>query len=239
MDEDALLRKVLIAELHYAKLWLVCVALRGASWDKMPFEQRELAFQAKDAATGCINTLLTNGHFRAALRYAVHDSWVMASFAGLFLLKIANLFPVEVDLNAITGQVEQLAALLSEVSAERYALTLRLMLAAFRRKIGMSATPAAAAAATPAPGNGAFDPLGGGDPAPLTLEDIGLGAWPGLDPTRMFSPSSIPIPLWLQEASLKDLGLPINGSDGIFVNLGGLGPSAQWGGEVPGMPEAW
>ncbi|KAH7098421.1 hypothetical protein BKA62DRAFT_713119 [Auriculariales sp. MPI-PUGE-AT-0066] len=241
MDEEALLRKVLVAELHYAKLWLVCVALRGASWDKMPFEQRELAFQAKDAAVGCISTLLASGHFRAALRYAVHDSWVMASFAGLFLLKIAHLFPVEVDLPAITNQVEQLAALLSEVSAERYALTLRLMLANFRRKIGLTATPGPSAA-TPGPSTSAatasLDPFGAPtDPTQaLTLEDMGL-TWPGADPRMLqFSPGSIPIPLWLQEASLKDLGLPMNGNDGIFVNLAGLGSSATWGGEIPGMP---
>ena len=56
----------------------------------------------------------------AALRYAVHDSLVTAAFSGLFLLKMASLFPTEVDLSAITSQVEQLAQLLSEVAAERY-----------------------------------------------------------------------------------------------------------------------
>lgn len=58
--------------------------------------------------------------FRAALRYAVHDSLVTAAFSGLFLLKMANLFPAELDLGAITVQVEQLAQLLSDVAAERY-----------------------------------------------------------------------------------------------------------------------
>jgi hypothetical protein len=56
---------------------------------------------------------------RAALRYAVHDSLVTAAFSGLFLLKMANLFPAELDLTAITAQVEQLAQLLSDVAAER------------------------------------------------------------------------------------------------------------------------
>ena len=36
----------------------------------------------------------------------------MAAFSGLFLLKMANLFPAELDLAAITAQVEQLAQLL-------------------------------------------------------------------------------------------------------------------------------
>ena len=33
---------------------------------------------------------------------------------------MANLFPAELDLAAITAQVEQLAQLLSDVAAERY-----------------------------------------------------------------------------------------------------------------------
>jgi hypothetical protein len=33
---------------------------------------------------------------------------------------MANLFPAELDLGALTGQVEQLAQLLSDVAAERY-----------------------------------------------------------------------------------------------------------------------
>jgi CBS-domain-containing membrane protein len=64
MDEDSLMRKILAGELHYAKLWLVCVALRGVSWDKMPFEQRELAFQAKDAAFNCLSIFLTSSAYR-------------------------------------------------------------------------------------------------------------------------------------------------------------------------------
>lgn len=137
MDEESLLRKILAGELHYAKLWLVCVALRGVSWDKMPFEQRELAFQAKDAAFNCLSIflnstayryvtllelsrqILSRSCYRAALRYAVHDSLVTLAFSGLFLLKMANLFPTELDLTAIMSQVEQLAQLLSDVAAER------------------------------------------------------------------------------------------------------------------------
>lgn len=34
LDEESVLRKMLLADLHYAKLWVVCVALRGASWDR-------------------------------------------------------------------------------------------------------------------------------------------------------------------------------------------------------------
>ena len=64
MDSDALLRKILAGDLHYAKLWLICVVLRGVSWDKMAFEQRELAFQAKEAASDCLNTFLGSPAYR-------------------------------------------------------------------------------------------------------------------------------------------------------------------------------
>ena len=203
MDEEALPRNILLGELHYAKLWLVCVALRGVSWDKMPFEQRELAFQAKDAASSCLANLLDSPTYRAALRYAVHDSLVMAAFSGLFLLKMANLFPAELDLGAITVQVEQLAQLLSDVAAERYALTLRIMLANLRRKIGMHPNPMAGGsdlmqAAPPPP---FLDPnlVNAGPavaPQPLTLEELGM-PWPTDRGAGIFSPSNIP--LWLQE----------------------------------------
>ncbi|KAI0341976.1 hypothetical protein BDW22DRAFT_1358086 [Trametopsis cervina] len=234
MDEESLQRKILTGELHYAKLWLVCVALRGVSWDKMPFEQRELAFQAKDAASACLANLLNSSTYRAALRYAVHDSLVTAAFSGLFLLKMANLFPAELDLSAISGQVEQLAGLLSDVAAERYALTLRIMLANLRRKMGMVPPgvmqnqqmdipafmdPSLVAPAPP--------------PPPFTMEELGVN-WSAAGEQRMFSPSAIP--LWLQEQNLTDLGLPVNGSDGIFLQIASTN---GWHGDFPQMPEAW
>jgi len=236
MDEDALPRKILAGELYYAKLWLVCVALRGVSWDKMPFEQRELAFQAKDAASACLSNLLNSPTYRAALRYAVHDSLVTAAFSGLFLLKMANLFPAEVDLGAITGQVEQLAQVLSDVAAERYALTLRIMLANLRRKMGM--VPGGVMGPPPPPTDPTLMVPPFMDPAlvpqPLTLEELGMSPWANGNNGGMFSPSAIPV--WLQEQNLNDLGLPINGSDGIFLQMANTN---GWTGDFPPMPEAW
>jgi len=236
MDQDSLLRKVLAGELHYAKLWLVCVALRGVAWDKMPFDQREIAFQAKDAASNCLSIFLNSSEYRAALRYAVHDSLVTAAFSALFLLKMANLFPTELDTAAIAGQVEQLAQLLSDVAAERYALTLRIMLANLRRKVGL-----ASGISTPVPTN---PPPSFADnvivspsfqdpamPQPFTMEELGF-VWP--NDRSIVSPSVIPI--WLQEQSLADLGLPVNGSDGIFLQMAGKN---GWTGEFGPMPEAW
>ncbi|TFK44692.1 hypothetical protein BDQ12DRAFT_30687 [Crucibulum laeve] len=239
MDQDSLLRKILAGELHYAKLWVVCVALRGVAWDKMPFEQRELAFQAKDAASNCLAIFLNSSEYRAALRYAVHDSLVTAAFSGLFLLKMANLFPSELDLGAITAQVEQLAQLLSDVAAERYALTLRIMLANLRRKVGMGSginTPAPSSMPPPSfaenmivsPTTSYIDP---NMPPPFTMEELGF-AWPS--DRGIFNPSTIPI--WLQEQSLTDLGLPVNGSDGIFLQMAGTN---GWTSDFVPMPEAW
>ncbi|KAF9049734.1 hypothetical protein BJ165DRAFT_1341892 [Panaeolus papilionaceus] len=237
MDQDSLLRKVLAGELHYAKLWLVCVALRGVAWDKMPFEQRELAFQAKDAASNCLNIFLNSPEYRAALRYAVHDSLVTAAFSGLFLLKMANLFPSELDLGGITAQVEQLAQLLSDVAAERYALTLRIMLANLRRKVGIASAIPNPAPTMPPPSfaeNMIVSPSFH-DPAtmppPFTMEELGF-AWP--NERGIFSPAAIPV--WLQEQSLSDLGLPVNGSDGVFLQMAN---NNGWMGDFPPMPEAW
>jgi hypothetical protein len=61
---------------------------------------------------------------------------VQASFAAVFLLKIAILFPAQVTAKFISQEVSDLANLMSECAAERYALTLRLMLRSFRRKMG-------------------------------------------------------------------------------------------------------
>ncbi|PSS37802.1 hypothetical protein PHLCEN_2v270 [Hermanssonia centrifuga] len=248
MDDEALPRKILAGELYYAKLWLVCVALRGVSWDKMPFEQRELAFQAKDAASNCLSNLLNSPTY----------SLVTAAFSGLFLLKMANLFPAELDLSAITVQVEQLAQLLSDVAAERsdpehrrilvplshpycipppnrYALTLRIMLANLRRKISLASSSVHNMQNTDPSLLGVpsfMDPsLVSQAPPPFTMEELGM-SWPS--DLRMFSPSAIPV--WLQEKNLTDLGLPVNGSDGIFLQIGSTN---GWMGDFPQMPEAW
>ena len=262
MDEDSLPRIILVGELHYAKLWLVCVALRGVSWDKMPFEQRELAFQGKDAASNCLSNLLNSPTYRAALRYAVHDTLVMASFSALFLLKMAHLFPADLDLGSITGQVEQLAQLLSEVAAERYAATLRVMLANLRRKIGFAPsnnTNTLGAQPIPNPADGPSLPgsSAGGQPPEHLLVTPGLfqaatvgGSTAQTPVTGPFtveelgfnlpadwgsiSPSSLPV--WIQEQSLTDLGFPANGSDSVFLQLGN--PDG-WNRGFPQMPEAW
>ncbi|KAK8865608.1 hypothetical protein IAR55_000752 [Kwoniella newhampshirensis] len=140
-EDDSVLVKLLETELLYAQLWTVCVALRGVQWDKLSPDQRELAFQAKDAALRCLEIFLCSDNFRRHLKYATHDQLVSVAFAAVFLLKIAILFPSALSLPHLISQVSQLAHLLSaECFAERYALTLRLMLSNFRRKTGAMST---------------------------------------------------------------------------------------------------
>ena len=233
MDEDSLPRTILAGELHYAKLWLVCVALRGVSWDKMPFEQRELAFQGKDAASNCLSNLLNSPTYRAALRYAVHDNLVMPAFSALFLLKMAYLFPADLDLGSITAQVEQLGQLLSEVAAERYAVTLKVMLANLRRKIavtnnaGAPESPVAATGELQPSTSGASGPQATG---PFTAEELGFNLPADWGPIK---PSGLPV--WIREQSFTDLGWPVNGSDSVFLKVGN--PNG-WNGAFPQMPEA-
>ncbi|WRT65986.1 uncharacterized protein IL334_002937 [Kwoniella shivajii] len=139
-DEDVLV-KLLETELCYAQLWTVCVALRGSQWDKLAPDQRELAFQAKDVSFRCLEIFLRCDNFRKHLKYATHDQLVSVAFAAVFLLKIAMLYPTSVPLPFLISQVTQLAHLLSaECFAERYALTLRLMLSNFRKKTGAMST---------------------------------------------------------------------------------------------------
>jgi hypothetical protein len=83
----------------------------------------------------------------------------------------------------------------------RYALTLRIMLANLRRKIGLTAAAAPAAMPQvmplPASAEGMVVPatlVEPGVPQPFTLEELGF-AWPS--ERGIFSPSAIP--LWLQE----------------------------------------
>jgi hypothetical protein len=148
------------------------------------------------------------------LRYAVHDTLVTAAFSALFLLKMANLFPSELDLGAIVAQVEQLEQLFSDVAAERYALTLRIMLANFRRKVGMFK----------------------GSPSPLSsmtstsMQDVPQTFMDNTRSQDITGYNSATIPAWLQEQSLTDLGLPPNGHDGILLRA--REDSAT-------LPEAW
>jgi hypothetical protein len=146
---------------------------------------------------------------RHYLKYAVHETMVQASFAAVFLLKIAILFPTQVTAKFISTEVADLANLMSECAAERYALTLRLMLRSFRRKMGETTmapgtprTMANGQVAGPSvdgmiPGHRGLESLLSmdGDSAVdfSILDDLGPFNWP----EDGFSPSNLP--QWITE----------------------------------------
>lgn len=78
---------------------------------------------------------------RSLISDATHDQLAAVAFAAVFLLKIAMLYPDAVPLQSLIAQVSEVAHVLSsECYAERYALTLKLMLASLRRKTGATST---------------------------------------------------------------------------------------------------
>ncbi|KAL1405192.1 hypothetical protein Q8F55_008817 [Vanrija albida] len=242
-DEDSVLVRLLEADLVYAQLWTVCVALRGCQWDKLSDDQRELAFEAKDAALRCVQVFLHSKNFRSHLKYATHDQLATVAFAAVFLLKIAMLYPSAISLPTLNNKVSEIAHVLSaECFAERYALTLKLMLSNFRRKTGAISTvpgtprgghylsdtlptnPSTSSEAVgdlagglqsllslPAMGDGLGDGMGG-DTWPVFSDTTDGFAWP-----NEFSPSNLPD--WLQDNNFADLGLPVDGSDSLFLPL--------------------
>jgi len=75
-----------------------------------------------------LETCLNSAHYREGLRYAVHYTHMSATFAASFLIRLARLFPEEVDVHMVRDIVGSLAAELSKIPATRYAMTLRIML---------------------------------------------------------------------------------------------------------------
>jgi hypothetical protein len=153
---------------------------------------------------------------RYHLKYSVHETMVQASFSAVFLLKIAILFPTELTARSISEEVADLANVLSECAAERYALTLRLMLRSFRRKMGETTmapgTPRTMANGQVAgsgnngmiPGHRGLESLLSMDGDPTTdfsfLDDLGPFNWP----EDGFSPSNLP--QWITEGVSRFLG---------------------------------
>lgn len=171
----------------------------------------------------CIQIYLHSHNFRGHLKYATHDQLATVAFAAVFLLKIAMLYPNVVSLPTLTSQVSEVVHVLSaECYAERYALTLKLMLANFRRKTGavstVPGTPRGVSSMSgtlpdnPANGSEAMGEFEGGLQSLLSLPNMGEGlgegvdseAWPlfgdsidGFAWPNEFSPSNLPT--WLQD----------------------------------------
>lgn len=130
-------RESLVIQRQYAELFVNSQLLRGivnpADVANMPEEKRTLALRAMRNAQACIQICLHGDNYRNGLRYAVHYTHVCAAFAATFLIRIARLFPHELDLKKTARDVEALARTLSEIPAGRYARSLRLILRRARR----------------------------------------------------------------------------------------------------------
>lgn len=123
---------------------------------------------------------------------------VQASFAAVFLLKVAVLFPQVLTAKYISTEVAEMANLMSECAAERYALTLRLMLRSFRRKMGETTmapgTPRNGQAQGSASMENGLQSLLNMENADFSfLDDLGPFNWP----EDGFSPSNLP--QWITE----------------------------------------
>ncbi|CDZ97001.1 fungal specific transcription factor domain protein [Phaffia rhodozyma] len=227
-SEESVMRNMLLVELHYAKLWLVCVALRGASWDKMPYEQKEIALEAKESAMRCLEVYLNNNQLRAALCFAIHEYLVMATFSACYLIKVAILFPNDVDRRQIVSIVSQLAGLLSEISAERYSLTLGLQISTFKRRYNMTRppTPSSLAHALLNSSSGGDHPGGSKASQPSNrsrshshshndVENEVDWDLPDFDWLDMPTMPDFDVP-WLTDDGVVNLGLPVGGSESLF-----------------------
>ncbi|WVQ78323.1 hypothetical protein IAT38_000408 [Cryptococcus sp. DSM 104549] len=158
-------RESLIIQRQYAELFVNSQLLRGIREPTdvvgMPEEKRALAIRAMKNAQKCLHICLHGENYRNGLRYAVHYTHVCAAFAASFLIRIARLFPHELNLKKTAKDIEELASILSDIPAGRYARSLRLILRKARRQKVIpapSAIPSPNRLAAPLPAVAAFSP---------------------------------------------------------------------------------
>ena len=137
--QDSFFQQSLILQCASAELYLSCTALRGIrdanDADQMGPEQKELIIQATRAADTCLSISVHAKEYREMLGWAPHYTHVTAAFACVFLIKIARLFPRQVDTYGIFSNAERLASRLAEVPAGKYARVIRILLAQAWKKI--------------------------------------------------------------------------------------------------------
>lgn len=111
-------RESLVIQRQYAELFVNSQLLRGirepSDVVSMPDEKRALAIRAMRNAQTVLEVCLKGQNYRNGLRYAVHYTHVCAAFAASFLIRIARLFPQELNLKKTAKDVEELAGILAE-----------------------------------------------------------------------------------------------------------------------------
>nr|CDI52914.1 conserved hypothetical protein [Melanopsichium pennsylvanicum 4] len=137
--QDSFFQQSLILQCASTELYLSCTALRGIrdanDAESMGPEQKELIIQATRAADTCLSISVNGNEYREMLGWAPHYTHVTAAFACVFLIKIARLFPRQVDTYGIFSNAERLAGRLAEVPAGKYARVIRILLAQVWKKI--------------------------------------------------------------------------------------------------------
>ncbi|OWZ63172.1 hypothetical protein AYX14_03309 [Cryptococcus neoformans] len=182
-------RESLIIQRQYAELFVNSQLLRGIKEPSdvvgMPEEKRALAIRAMRNAQKCLDICLHGENYRNGLRYAVHYTHVCAAFAASFLIRIARLFPYELNLKKTAKDIEELACILSEIPAGRYARSLRLILRKARRQ---KVIPAPSVISSP---NRLTVPLPGGLPGKAG-DAAGASGIPAFSPSQLVNPSFYP-----------------------------------------------
>ncbi|WWC89988.1 uncharacterized protein L201_004918 [Kwoniella dendrophila CBS 6074] len=185
-------RESLVIQRQYAELFVNSQLLRGirdpADVAKMPEEKRVLAIRAMRNAQKCLDICLHGDNYRNGLKYAVHYTHVCAAFAASFLIRIARLFPHELNLKKTAKDIEELAMILSQIPAGRYARSLRLILRKARRQ---KVIPAPSAMPSPSKGVVALPNLSG--PRNGTPVDL-ASALTAFSPSQLVNPAFYPSP---------------------------------------------
>lgn len=236
-------RESLVVQRQYAELFVNSQLLRGivnpADVANMPEEKRVLALRAMRNAQACLEICLHGENYRNGLRYAVHYTHVCAAFAATFLIRIARLFPAELDLRKTARDVEELARTLSEIPAGRYARSLRLILRRARKQKVIPAKSARASPKqTPAPlpeSTGGASTSAGETPQ---VPNVLIGASQMLDESPSSSSEHREITefdLLFAQENLQRSGLSLNEGEALPLFLDGhsLGSTFQDGDMAP------
>jgi len=210
---------------------------------KMRPEARDLALRSMKVAQVALHICLRSPSYREGLKYAVQYTHLSATFTASFLMRLARLFPEDCDITSIMADVNELAEILSEIPATRFARTLKIMLRKRRRIMANRASSDASGSqrnntspptampstmpvmATPAIPGAPVVVGQYGAPQSLTNEQLDqfvrdMEAVPGQD-----------LPVWLSESNLGDFALSQQGLEAFLIP-----PSLD---EQRMVPEIW
>ncbi|KAL5631787.1 hypothetical protein ACGC1H_000001 [Rhizoctonia solani] len=223
-------------QLLYAHLFHHCIALRNlhtiADAKALRPGMKNVALRAIEYAQSAIRVCVENVEYRFGLRYAISYSHTCAAFAGAFLLRLTRLFPQDLDVHAMIVMVDQLAHLLDEVPAGRFARSLFQMIKVSQARLQAKkeATPTSNLRAEPLPpaehtSTSALQPTGGVEYTNefTHLMNSNLGLYEqgfANDITHGLLSTEGDWPEWIQNSIYGDL--PVSG-DHVYFGTGQTG----------------